>query len=94
MPLYILTPVGTLPEENDPWKPWYDKAFGFVIRASSEAEARALADKSGGDETDLHDSYDGKLNQKHPWLSYKHSRCIELKASGKPQIILRDFTSA
>ena len=33
-----------------PWDPWYDKAFGFVVRSETEEDARALAAKECGDE--------------------------------------------
>ena len=33
-----------------PWTPWFDKDFGVVVRAPSEAEARALAEAQAGSE--------------------------------------------
>jgi hypothetical protein len=35
---------------NDPWRPIYDMAFGFVVRAKTEGGARLMASKYGGDE--------------------------------------------
>ena len=44
--LYILRPVKDAKE----WDPWYDKAFGFVVSASSVKQARMLAADRCGDE--------------------------------------------
>lgn len=55
MNLYLLRPRD---EHHGPWEPWFDKVFGFVVRADTEAEARAVADTHGGDEND----------EGHPWL--------------------------
>lgn len=37
MKLWLLRPVVGLDENDNPWWPWYDKAFGFVVRAETEA---------------------------------------------------------
>jgi len=50
MPLWLLRPREDLPVEDNPWEPWYDKAFGFVVRAKTEAIARQLANADGGAE--------------------------------------------
>lgn len=39
--LWLLRPID---ENSPPWTPWYDKAFGFVIRAESEREARRMTE--------------------------------------------------
>ena len=44
MELWILRAMENLPKFDDPWEPWYNKAFGFVIRAGNEESARRLAD--------------------------------------------------
>lgn len=80
--LWLLHPVNP---SKAPWKPWYDKCFGFVIRANSENEARALADSEGGDEND---------NALHPWLNPELSTCEPLSNKGKPGIVIQDFRSA
>ena len=49
MKLFHLYPKENIEGEN-PWSPWYDKAFGFVVRAETEEEARKLANEEGGDE--------------------------------------------
>ena len=46
MKLWILRPI----EGSPYWEPWYDKAFGFVVRAKDEKEARMIAYRDQGDE--------------------------------------------
>jgi hypothetical protein len=73
-----------------PWKPWYDKAFGFVVRAESENDARALAQAAGGDEV-----YDASFIRGVPaWLNPEFSICEELLPEGEAQVILHDFAAA
>lgn len=67
-------------EDNNPWEPWYDKAFGFVIRADNEDSARELIkekDASGMEGND-------------PWLNPRYSTCEEITPDGKPEIIITD----
>lgn len=84
MKLYLLRPI----DENDvgsldnPWEPWYDKAFGFVVRAKDEETARKLASEKCGDE---------KANA---WLDAKYSTCDELTSNGEAKVVIRDFASA
>jgi hypothetical protein len=78
MKLWILEPV----DDNKLWKPWYDKAFGFVVRAQSEGEARLLAAKMCGDE------------KENAWLDSANSTCIELLPDGKEGVIIRDVWCA
>jgi len=85
MKLWLLRPA-LLPEGNDPWEPWYDKAFGFVIRAETEGEARELAHDNAGDE-----NLEGIIT---PWLDKKYSTCIELTEEGEIGMVLRDFARA
>lgn len=70
---------------NNPWSPPYDKMFGFVIRASSEEEAREIADKNSADEK--------RCFTVSPWLSNKYTTCEILEESGETGIILRDFNA-
>jgi len=78
MQLWILSPV----EGRDEWSPWYDKAFGFVVRAECESDARAIAAEGHGDEG------------KEAWLSSDSSTCELLLDEGKPGQIISDFHSA
>ena len=82
MKLWILLP---LDEDSGPWRPWYDKAFGFVVQAETAEEARQLASESAGDETRVHETV---------WLDPLYTRCEELLPSGKASIIMRDFHAA
>ena len=85
MKLWILKPNDNLPVDN-PWSPWYDKVFGFVIRAKTEKEAREMANNKAKDEN--------KEGVKNVWLNPKYSKCIVLRNIGKIEIIMRDFKSA
>ncbi len=83
MKLYLLKAREDLPdnETNNPWKPWYDKSFGFVIRASNELSARQFAHENAGEEN----------NHATPWLCNKYSTCVELLPEGKAGVILKRF---
>ena len=81
--LWILQPNEGLPNDN-PWKPWYDKAFGFVVRANTEDAARQFAHDDAGDEN----------RDMSPWLDPKYTSCIELSKAGDIGIVLRDFAAA
>jgi hypothetical protein len=65
-----------------PWASWYDKAIGFVIRASTAEDARKLASMNAGDE--------GRAT----WLNVEQTSCVELPQDGDDEVILRDFASA
>jgi hypothetical protein len=75
MTLWILRPVTD-------WKPWYDKSFGFVVRAENESAARVIASENAGDEGAA------------AWLKSEETTCQELTADGPATMILRDFASA
>lgn len=86
MRLYLIRPV-----EGDPaWSPWYDKAFGFVVRAESEAQAREFAQADAGDE-EIGPDYDTKIAV---WQDPARSTCVELTALGDAGVVLRDFHAA
>lgn len=86
MKLWLLRAREDLPPENDPWEPWYDKAFGFVVQAKDEEAARRLADIDAGDEN-------GSLRAEgHPWLDPGLSTCVELRVEGEEEyVIMEDF---
>jgi hypothetical protein len=92
MKIFHLFPKENIEGEN-PWSPWYDKAFGFVVRAENEEEARKLANEEGGDETGeiAHSVYRTGGN---PWLDANFSECVELTEEGDKGVIIRDFASA
>src|SRR5688572_16143402 len=63
MSLWILEPID---EDSRPWDPWYEKAFGYVVRAMSEERARQFASEQAGDEG---------MGANSPWLDPSLSRC-------------------
>lgn len=69
MKLWILKPVENLAYDDDPWENPYDKCHGFVIRATTEKEAREIASKEGGDE-------------RRTWLNYDKSTCKIISIEG------------
>ena len=80
MKLYLLRPVKA-------WKPWYDSAFGFVVRAENEEDARRLCASEQGDEA-------GWGREKRPWEDPDLTTCVELTTDGQPEVIIRDFWAA
>lgn len=93
MKLFILRPKYDLKDEDNPWKPWYDKCFGFVISAENEEEARNIAHENGCDENRGW-FCDRKIsNTQSPWKEEKYSSCKELIDMEKG-IIMADIASA
>jgi hypothetical protein len=94
MKLWLLRPIrradGRWPE---PWEPWYDKVFGFVVRATDETQARLMASEKAGEEAFSSDEAEdeAKIN---PWLEPTLSRCKELTSEGEPGIVIRDYSKA
>jgi len=84
MKTFILRPRRDLDENNNPWEPWYNKSFGFIIRAENEKEAREIAQESGGDET----------NKKRKAWGERYSTCVELEAITDKGVIMQDFAKA
>jgi hypothetical protein len=74
-----------LSDEEDPWDPWYDKLFGFVVRAETEAEARARAVEVCGDEV---------RSATDCWTNPRFSSCVELIPEGEAGIVIADFRAA
>jgi hypothetical protein len=90
MKLYLLLPVGGRFE----WIPWYDKAFGFVIRAATESEARRIAQADAGDEVRSGVAF--AEEDVGVWTDPRKTSCEELAhgAGGLEGVLLRDFRSA
>ena len=63
---------------------WYDKSFGFVVRAETQLAARDLIAraKSGGAERDGF------------WQDTLASSCEPLSHDGPEEIVMRDFWAA
>lgn len=90
--IWLLQPINP---NAGPWSPWYDKAFGFVVRADTEAEARAIADRNGGDECGGYVRWEEPMKRAHqPWLDPTLASCVELTGEGESEVVLRDFASA
>jgi hypothetical protein len=89
MKLWLLRPIPPGLTDDDPWDPWYDKAFGFVVRAETEEQARAFAHDNAGDE-----NREAKANTKEPWKNAKYSSCVELTADGDAEVVIKDFMAA
>ena len=79
MNIYLLRPFNT---ESGPWKPWYDKAFGFVVRAANEEEARRFASLEHGDEGQF------------PWFDKLATSCEILNGEGPEGVIIKDYARA
>lgn len=84
MKLYLLRPRENL--TDSPWEPWYDKAFGFVVRAEDEKTARTIANGDSGDER--------WQQEQNPWLDESLSTCVELLPEGEQGIVIKDFAGA
>ena len=73
-------------KEENPWVPWYDKTFGFVIKATSEKKARKIAQERSGDETGI-----WGFNDNEVWTDPDLVSCIPLEQyNGDPVVIYRD----
>lgn len=94
MKLWLLRPVDGLAKNDNPWEPWYDKAFGFVVRAETEAEARDMAHAEAGDETRGMFLGGKTADTNEPWRNAKYSTCVELTAEGPAGVVMQDFASA
>jgi hypothetical protein len=94
MKLWLLRPVDGLPDGDNPWEPWYDKSFGFVVRCESEKEAREIAHENAGDENRGRFLDREIARTTSPWLDTKYSTCVELTAEGAPGLVINDFAAA
>jgi hypothetical protein len=94
MKLWLLCPVVELDKNDNPWEPWYDKAFGFIVRAETEDEARELAHSSAGDENDGEFLSVKIANTDQPWKDAKYSTCTELLPDGEAGVVMQDFHAA
>lgn len=93
MNLWLLRPKDCLAGDN-PWEPWYDKAFGFVVRAETQERARALAQEQAGDEK--RGAFLGRKTAatQVPWLDENYSTCEPLTDDGDEGIVMMDFHAA
>lgn len=86
MHLYILKPIAPRAygyvSVSGPWDPWYNKAFGMVVRAACARHARELASEAAGAEGG------------DAWLDGSLSTCVELAADGDAGVIIQDIANA
>ena len=69
-------------EDAGHWVPWYDKAFGFVVIADSEEEARRLASLSHSDEG------------AEVWLDHAETTCEEIDGDDESRVVICNFAGA
>ena len=92
MKLWLLRPVEDLERDDNPWEPQYDKSLGFVIRAETEEQARAIAHNNAGDENDRHVfRARGSVGMAAPWKGAKYSTCVELLPEGPAGVVIEEF---
>ncbi len=84
MKLWILKAREDLPDDDNPWEPWYGTIFGLVVRAESEDSARKLAHSNSGPESS------NTSNTNAPWLDSKYSSCDKLTSTGEEEVLLID----
>ena len=100
MEFYLLRPVEKLEASDNPWEPWYDKCFGFVVLARNEKDARTIAHQNGADENSgVRRWIEGKAvpsaNTTAPWRDPKYTSCKPLSAAKfKRGVIIRDDHAA
>lgn len=94
MKLWLMRPVKGLDKNDNPWEPWYDKAFGFVVRAETEEEARDFAHAEAGAENRGQFLGEKTANTKMPWKDARYSTCTELLPDGESGVVMQDFAAA
>src|SRR5436190_12818624 len=86
--LWVLRPhAEVLERKSHPWRPWFEKVFGVVVRAANETEARALAQEEAGSEglgvyRELGCAQEERAAA--VWLDPTRTGCEELGAFGPP----------
>lgn len=75
MKAWLLRPMN---DEAGPWSEFFDRIFGFVVRAENESHARSLAAEQAGDEGP------------DAWLCPHHSVCVDISGDGPAGVILFD----
>ena len=81
--IFVLKAREDLPNTDNPFRPWYDKTFGVVVRAGSEDSARCLVSEELG-----------PTEGRDVWMLPHYTECLELTGCGESEIILTDFRSA
>ena len=72
-------------QADNPWEPWYDLCFGFVVRAETEEAARACAQDEANDRHEhMPEPPTGQ------WIDARYSSCTLLADEGEEGIVLVD----
>ncbi|MBX3027062.1 hypothetical protein KF840_19335 [bacterium] len=90
MPFWKLTPIN--PHLGD-FRGEIEKAFGFVIRAQTEHQARTIANAHSGVEkgpsgTDHYGQIGG-----NPWLDNAKTHCVQVAPDGPDEVVLRSAST-
>lgn len=94
MAFYILRPIEGLLENDNLWEPWFDKCFGFIVKADDEIEARQIAHSDAGDENRGEFMSATIANTKQHWLDEKYSTCrLLIDDDFENGVVMRDFAS-
>lgn len=96
--LWVLKPrADVLARDEHPWEPWFDKVFGLVVRAGSEAEARALAQAHAGHEgLGIYRALGEEEEELaiDVWLDSAYTSCEVLEPAGHAEVIVVDRREA
>jgi len=92
MLLWLLRPRDdVLVREKHPWAVPYDKTWGVLVRAASEADARRLAQmKAGLEGQGTYRRFGGDEDEiaSDVWVDHAWTSCDKLEAAGEPGVIL------
>ena len=88
MKLFLLKPKDGLEDNDNPWKPWYNRCFGVVVMADSPTAARHIAEEHEFGEASPSSGIVGA------WTNSRYSSCSELKPQGSEGIIIQDIYGA
>jgi hypothetical protein len=92
MQLWLLLPrAEVLARPAHPWTPPYDKTFGVLVRAETEADARRLAQtKAGHEGLGIYQKLGAPEGEvaSDVWLDTAWTSCEVPEAAGEPGVIL------
>jgi hypothetical protein len=96
--LWLLRPrADVLAREVHPWEPPFEKVFGLVIRAATEAAARALAQSQAGQEgLGIYRQFGLEEDEAaaNVWIDSAWTSCDELEPGGEAGVVLVDRREA